>query len=158
MEAYVWVAVWFAVFSFDQVYIKHAVTHVKMTTWGQVYYTNSLASLPLIAYIVAKGEIAQLANFEWTQQSLLWLILSSVMGVAIAYFSFLCRGAVSATYFTVIGNTCKVITVFINVFMWDKHATPEGLACLFICLIAAYFYQQAPMRDDSKKKAARPPV
>lgn len=152
VRAYLWVAVWFIVFSFDQIYIKHAVTNVKMTTWGQVYYTNTLASVPLFFYLVGSGDLGALRSFEWTNSSILWLSVSCAMGVAIAYFSFLARGAVSATYFTVIGNTCKVITVFINVVMWDQHATPNGLASLFLCLIGAYFYQQAPLREGKEKK------
>ena len=30
--------------------------------------------------------------------------------------------------------------------IWDKHATGFGIGCLGGCLVAAYFYQQAPMR------------
>ena len=70
-----------------------------------------------------------------------------------SYFAFLCRAAVSATSFTVIGNVCKVLTVLINVFIWDKHASKEGLAFLFFCLAAAYFYKQAPMRSTSTEES-----
>ncbi len=70
-----------------------------------------------------------------------------------SYFAFLCRAAVSATSFTVIGNVCKVLTVLINVFIWDKHASKEGLAFLFCCLAAAYFYKQAPMRSTSTEES-----
>ena len=34
---------------------------------------------------------------------------SCVLGVSMSYFAFLARSAVSATYFTVIGNVCKVL-------------------------------------------------
>ena len=40
----------------------------------------------------------------------------------------------------------QVLTVLINVFIWDKHATPTGLAFLFGSLVCAYFYKQAPLR------------
>ena len=59
----------------------------------------------------------------------------------------------SATYFTVIGNVCKVITVIINVVIWDKHATREGLCWLFMCLVAAAFYQQSPVRQPHEPEA-----
>jgi len=152
VDAYLWVVVWFIVFSFDQIYIKHKVDSVKMTTWTQVYYTNSLATPILLSILVGTGELTTLAEFVWTPSSLFWLITSAAMGVAIAYFSFLARAAVSATYFTVIGNTCKVLTVFINVVMWDLHATPGGLFSLFICLVGAYFYKQAPLRSDKQQQ------
>ena len=41
---------------------------------------------------------------------------------------------------------CKVATVVINCLIWDKHASPEGLLALSICLAAGTMYQQAPMR------------
>lgn len=150
IDAYAWVVVWFAVFCFDQVYIKHKVDSVKMTTWGRVFYTNVLALGPLLVVLMATGEVSELASFSWTSKSLFWLVSSCAMGVAIAYFSFLARAAVSATYFTVIGNTCKVITVILNVLLWDLHASPKGLASLGVCLIGAYLYKQAPLRADSK--------
>jgi solute carrier family 35 protein len=153
VDAYLWVVVWFTVFSFDQIYIKHKVDTVKMTTWTQVYYTNSLASPILLAILIGTGELPTLASFEWTSRAVFWLTTSAVMGVAIAYFSFLARSAVSATYFTVIGNTCKVLTVFINVVMWDLHASPVGLSSLFICLVGAYFYKQAPLRTEKVQQS-----
>jgi len=153
VDTYFWVVIWFAVFSFDQIYIKHKVDSVKMTTWTQVYYTNSLASPVLLGVLVLTGEIVTLNDFVWTSESMLWLIISALMGFAIAYFSFWARSSVSATYFTVIGNTCKVLTVFINVFMWDLHASPAGLCCLFICLVGAYFYKQAPMRSEKAQQS-----
>ena len=64
-----------------------------------------------------------------------------------SYFAFLARSSVSATYFTVIGNVCKVLTVLINICIWDKHATPKGVGFLFICLLAAFFYKPSPLRS-----------
>ena len=49
--------VWYGMFIFDQVYIKHAVETVAMdSNWGRVFYCNLLASLPLIpiAYAVRR--------------------------------------------------------------------------------------------------------
>ena len=63
-----------------------------------------------------------------------------------SYFAFLCRAQVSATHFTVIGNVCKLLTVLINVCIWDKHATPMGLGFLFLCLVAAFLYKPSPKR------------
>ena len=36
--------------------------------------------------------------------------VSCAIGVAMSYFAFLCRAAVSATSFTVIGNVCKILS------------------------------------------------
>mmetsp|Transcript_23517 Transcript_23517/g.28970 ORF Transcript_23517/g.28970 Transcript_23517/m.28970 type:complete len:252 (+) Transcript_23517:346-1101(+) len=147
VDAYFWVVIWYAVFTFDQVYIKHIVDAVPMTTWGRVYYTNLIASVPLLFVLILTGEFNFLREFEWERNSVLALGVSCVMGTAIAWFAFEARRAISAAYFTVIGNTCKVLTVLLNHFMWEYHATPGGIASLMICLVAAYFYKQAPKRS-----------
>jgi len=46
--------------------------------------------------------------------------------------SFLVRSNVSATTFTVIGIMCKITTVVLNYFYWDKHATEIGIFCLLL--------------------------
>lgn len=146
-DSYFWVFCWYVVFTFDQVYIKHITNTVKMTTWGRVYYTNMLPVVPLFIIMYSQGEFDSLATFQFTLASKSWLLISCACGVAISYFAFLARAAISATYFTVVGNTCKVITVTLNILIWDKHATPEGLMSLALCLVCAYHYEQAPKRS-----------
>jgi len=147
--SYFWVVCWYIVFCFDQLFIKHVTDTVKMTTWGRVYYTNMIPVVPLFFIMYFSGEFDSLAGFDFTVASKSWLLISCVCGIAISYFAFLARAAISATYFTVIGNTCKVITVALNIIVWDKHATPEGVMSLFLCLVCAFFYEQAPKRKDS---------
>ncbi len=143
----------YAIFCFDQVYIKHAVDSVPVeSNWGRVFYTNFWASLIMAVSTVATEPEVLLAT-AWTPATVGALSVSCLLGVAMSYFAFLCRAAVSATSFTVIGNVCKVLTVLINVFIWDKHASKEGLAFLFCCLFAAYFYKQAPMRSTSTEES-----
>ena len=86
---------------------------------------------------------------RWTARPVAALVVSCAAGVAMSYFAFLCRAAISATSFTVVGNVCKVLTVLINVSIWDKHASPEGLGALLVCLVAAAAYQQSPLRRDA---------
>ena len=105
---YLWVVVWYVIFAFDQLYIKHAVDAVKMrSNWGRVYYTNLWASLMLLALSLAT-EPQTLTSMRWTFRPVAALSVSCAAGVAMSYFAFLCRAAVSATSFTVIGNVCKV--------------------------------------------------
>lgn len=102
------------------------------------------------------------AEINWTPQSTAALLFSCALGVAMSYFAFLARKAVSevfimrdnrvlfaawclqmnktcvffqvsATYFSILGNVCKFITIIINFAIWDKHATPAGLGWLTVC-------------------------
>ena len=148
VSGYIWVAVWYVIFCFDQLYIKHAVDTVEVqSNWGRVFYTNLWACI-IAGGITAATEPNTLSTFQWTWASGGALAVSCALGVAMSYFAFLCRSLVSATYFTVIGNVCKVLTVLINVCIWDKHATPAGLGCLLICLVAAFLYKPSPLRAD----------
>jgi len=147
VNGYKWVMVWYGVFCFDQVYIKHAVDSVKMeSNWGRVFYCNLLASIPLIPSSYAE---LMSGKMEWTVNSVTALSASCLLGCGISYFAFLCRKALSATSFTVVGNCCKIATVVINYFIWDLHATPTGIAFLLVSLVSAFFYQQAPMRKST---------
>jgi hypothetical protein len=50
---------------------------------------------------------------------------------------------------------CKIATVVVNCLMWDKHASMQGLAALFVCLVAGMGYQQAPLRADIAAQRAK---
>jgi GDP-mannose transporter len=67
------------------------------------------------------------------------------------YTGWLCRGMVSATTFTLVGVVNKLLTVLINVMLWDKHSTPFGIASVCVCLLAGSFYQQSPRREEGLK-------
>ena len=153
VHGYRWVFAWFFVFCFDQLYIKHVVDSVQVrSNWGRVFYTNFWASLMLAAMTLVL-EPNVLRTFRWGYRPIAALAVSCLSGVAMSYFAFLCRAAVSATSFTVIGNVCKILTVLINISIWDKHASPPGLAALLVCLAAAAAYQQAPLRRDAPREA-----
>jgi len=154
VHGYVWVAIWYCIFCFDQLYIKHAVDNVKMrSNWGRVFYTNLWASLMLLVMTVTL-EPQVLSSMDWTYKPIAALIVSCLAGVAMSYFAFLCRAAVSATSFTVVGNVCKILTVLINISIWDKHASPIGLGALLLCLVAAAAYQQSPKRAEAAAEQA----
>ena len=77
-----------------------------------------------------------------------FLVLSTcILGLGMSYLSFAVREQVSATSFSMLGNTCKLITILINYALWDKHATSVGTISVFFCLAASTFYRQAPLRD-----------
>lgn len=78
------------------------------------------------------------------------LVVSSIIGTLIGYTGWSCRSLVSATSFTLIGVINKFLTILLNVFIWDKHATPLGILSLIVSLIGGSCYQQAPMRSTDK--------
>lgn len=146
VRAYAWLFAWYIFFVFDTVYVKHMCESVQMTNWGRVYYTNALALLPLCIVLPSISEQNILAQVEWTWPVVGPLLLSCVVGVCMSHAAYMLRDAVSATLFTIVGIICKIVTVIINVLIWDKHAEPAGIAFLGICVLAGTFYQQSPKR------------
>lgn len=155
VNAYFWVFIWYVIFCFDQIYIKYIVDTVKTTNnWERVFYMNTWASAFLLMYFlldvfVLTGQkrkythILKIANATTTTM----LSASIFLGIAMSYFSLATRKYLTATSFTIVGNVCKFLTVVINIIIWDKHASTEGCAFLFVCMICAMFYQQAPLRE-----------
>ncbi|GAB5361635.1 hypothetical protein AAMO2058_000729500 [Amorphochlora amoebiformis] len=152
VKGYLWVIVWYSVFCFDQIYLKHAADTVKMSSnWGKVYYSNLLACVPLLILAVGNQEVDIISEAP-SFSAIIAVGLSCVLGVAMSYFAWLARSLISATYFTVVGNTCKIITIIINRVIWDKHASNTGLGFLLLCLVAAYYYKQAPKRKSIQQE------
>merc|ERR1711953_765899 len=98
---------------------------------------------------ISTGETTKLANVHFSFAGITWLVISCVIGIGISWSGWNCRAKVSATKYTLLGVVCKFISVFINVFLWDKHASPQGLLMLFVCLVSSTAYKQAPMRQQS---------
>lgn len=146
VRAYVWLFLWYAFFVFDTVYVKHMCESVQMTNWGRVYYTNTLALVPLFFVLPGLSEQSVLYKIDWDYTVVSMLILSCIVGVCMSHAAYVLRDTVSATLFTIVGIICKVVTVIINLLIWDKHAAPEGIAFLSICVLAGTFYQQSPKR------------
>ena len=133
---------------------KSLISSVKMeTVWGPVLYCNILSVVPMFLLGFVAGDYSGLSDkmAKISQTGWAVLLFSCLVGTFIGYTSWLCRGMVSATTFSLVGVINKFITVLLNVFMWDKHSSPSGLLAVCICLLAGAFYQQSPKRSDLRK-------
>jgi GDP-mannose transporter len=147
MTGYAFCAFWYVMFCIDQIYLKHITNTVKMdSNWGRVYYSNLLAAFPLvIPFLLNSTEQTAVANMS--MDGFIAVAVSVVLGAAMSYFAWMARSLLAATSFTIVGNVCKILTIAINVAIWDKHASMFGVMCLLFCLGAAFLYKQSPMRD-----------
>ena len=151
--AYRWAFTYYLLICFEMTYGKKITSSVKMdSVWGSVLFTNALALPPTILFGMAIGEFESTKLIEtFTKLSpgqIGVLAFSCVTGTAIGYAGWYCRGLVSATTYTVVGVVNKFATIVLNVLIWDKHASPGGLAAISVCLLAGSFYRQSPMRAD----------
>jgi drug/metabolite transporter (DMT)-like permease len=148
-HAYGWALAYLASMSIDFVYIKHIVMTIGLNTWGLVLYNNLEALLLFPIELFLMGEGLQLQS-ETTEHSIEWASfgvwlpvgLSCLFGLSISFFGFSCRRTISATGFTVLGVVNKLLTVLINLVIWNRHASAIGTVGLLICISGGVLYQQ----------------
>lgn len=102
-----------------------------------------------------KHEISDESDW-YSFQVLLPVGLSCLFGLAISFFGFSCRRAISATGFTVLGIVNKLLTVVINLIIWDKHSTLVGTVGLLICMLGGIMYQQSTSKPKPVKETSTP--
>lgn len=144
-----WLVSWYVSFCIDQIYIKHVVENVKMSLNERVFYNNVI---PLVFLIPFALYTEDMTNITFDEVTLFAVGMSCFLGLAMSYAAFWARKEVSATAFTVVGNVCKILTVFINFVVWDKHATRNGIIALIICLAFSAMYRQANDDDYGRDK------
>jgi GDP-mannose transporter len=153
VRAYSWLAVWYVSFTAYEVVVKHLCDNVALDNWTRVVYTNAMAgSLLALATPFVRGEHHAVAKaVVWTPGSASVLLLSCVIGLGVSHSAYVMRSACSATLSAVVGILCKVVTVVINMVIWDKHASFVELVFLALGLVAGALYEQAPMRSPLDK-------
>mmetsp|Transcript_17915 Transcript_17915/g.41309 ORF Transcript_17915/g.41309 Transcript_17915/m.41309 type:complete len:357 (+) Transcript_17915:147-1217(+) len=157
-HAYFWPTLYTLIIALEMAYGKKIVQDVPLKTRsGPVIYTNLIGFLPMLLLANIGSEYSKLWEFYWGEASgkiptlsLFLLLLGSLVGTGIGYSGWWCRSLVSATSYTLIGVVNKCFTIFLNILIWDQHATPGGVFCLFICISGGLIYQQAPMRSSQK--------
>jgi len=152
MSAYFWVAIWWFVLVFQLTYGKFLVGSLKhKSLWTPVLYTNTFSVIPALTIGLIGGELneSRLSAVLLDQRALAWLVLSCVIGILISWAGFWCQSVVTATTYSVVGVMNKMLTVTVNVLIWDKHASTSGIASLCLCLLGGSLYQQSPLRADA---------
>lgn len=153
LTAYSWAFAYLVTITTEMVYIKHMVTNLGLNTWGFVLYNNllSLMMAPIFWFITGESSVVFMtlssnARNWFDSTAFSAVALSCVFGLAISFFGFATRKAISATAFTVTGVVNKFLTIVINMLIWDKHASPIGLICLLFTIAGGVLYQQSVTR------------
>lgn len=160
LTAYSWALAYLVSMSIDFVYIKHVVMTIGLNTWGLVLYNNLEALLLFPLELLIMGELKKIKHdieddLPWHSLSVVLPVgLSCLFGLSISFFGFSCRRAISATGFTVLGIVNKLLTVVINLVIWDKHSTFVGTVGLLICMFGGVLYQQSTSKPKAVKAAA----
>ncbi|KAK9105397.1 hypothetical protein Scep_022241 [Stephania cephalantha] len=163
VTAYSWAVAYLISMSIDFVYIKHVVMTIGLNTWGLVLYNNLEALLLFPLELLIMGELKKIKHeisdeSDWHSFAVVLPVgLSCLFGLAISFFGFSCRRAISATGFTVLGIVNKLLTVVINLLIWDKHSTLVGTLGLLICMSGGILYQQSTSNRPKPTEEAKAP-
>eukprot|EP00877_Chromochloris_zofingiensis_P004223 jgi/Chrzof1/13801/Cz08g12270.t1 len=148
IKAYMWLLVWYLCFTIDALWVKHVCNSINISNWGRVYHTNLLSGLTLLAvWPFMAEERKYIATCTLNTVQLCLLCLSCAVGVTMSHASWLMRSKTTATAASVVGIVCKLITVALNIVIWDKHASPAGLVFVLLSIISGATYRQAPLRE-----------
>jgi len=150
---WVYMTLWYVSFTFDQIFIKYTVdSFPRWSNWTRMLYLNGWAFVVLLVYglgfnlpslMILPKDVEELRTGAA-------LLASCSIGSGMSYYSLACRRELSATSLTILGVVCKILSVIVNVTMWEKHASAKGIVCLLACLTAASVYEQAPLKDDAR--------
>lgn len=146
--AYGWVSMYTVVIIFEMTYAKLTISTVefKSRVWGSVLYTNTIALVPIGFLAFSSGELAKLPDVRLHYGSGLALVLCSCLGIGMNWSGWNCRNNISAAAYTLLGVACKMISILLNILIWEKHASQRGISWLVLCLISSSLYHQAPLR------------
>lgn len=164
LTAYSWAVAYLLSMTIDFVYIKHVVMTVGLNTWGLVLYKNLEALMLFPVELLIMGELKKIKHeiadkSDWYSFDVVFPVaLSCLFGLAISFFGFSCRRAISATGFTVLGIVNKLLTVVINLVIWDKHSTFVGTAGLLVCMLGGVLYQQSTAKPKVATAETERPV
>ena len=155
LRAYAWVGAYVVCIGAEMLLGKAITAQHEASLAASVLLTNAFALLPFLALGSATGELARgLDPAHFTPRACVILAASCALSAGIGFSSWWARALVSATTFTVVGTLNKLITVVLNIVVWDKHASPLGTAFLFLAIFAGAAYQQAPLRQPGSKALA----
>jgi GDP-mannose transporter len=156
--AYTWVTAYFLIIAISMTYGKWLISALefKDRIWGSVYYTNVLSVIPMVSIGMINGDFDKLNTIAFTRESLIYLLLSSAIGIGISYSGFYSRNVISATSFSLVGVVNKLATILLNVMIWDDHASVEGLVFLCLCIFASSFYQESGLRPEWVHEQQKP--
>jgi len=138
---YLWPMVYFVSICFEMVFVKHIINTVEMSTWTRVYYNNALGLFPVLFFGLIFGEYNNMGDKAVTLNSLVVLLCACVVGLGISFAGFHARQLLSATSFTVLGVSNKIISVTLSLLFLSNTGISYASMCgLLLCILCGSLY------------------
>jgi len=151
VNGYTLCAFWYCITSMDQTYWTHVTNAVNLPDpWRRhfysLFYSNALATMPLLFHFFHDPD--EMAALKTMSAGAAFAVSVCVaLAVGMSSFARMAQSRLSGERFTVLGNTCKILTILVNVSLWENNAIILGRGSLIVGLVAACFYRQAASKD-----------
>eukprot|EP01038_Epipyxis_sp_PR26KG_P013465 gene13465-18061_t len=149
---YFWVILYLICLTFEMTVGVKITASVKMDTpWGPILYCNLLAIVPMFTIAYLTGEFDNLDEklSEMPANAAMMLTFCCIAGTLIGYTGWLCRSMISMTLYNMLSLINKLITLFLNLTVWNKHASHVAEFAVFFCVIAGSFHSRVSTPKDS---------
>jgi len=146
-----WCLFWFMLFVFDQVFIKAVVDKYPASGWERTLYQNIFAFAVAVVGVVSKPPTTLLvADASSSLRAWGVVMASCAVGATLSYAGLSLRGDVTATMFTVLGVSCKMISILLNEVFLQPTNNVLRMAFIILAVVSSAMYQQAPKRRATK--------
>ena len=123
---------------------KHVTDNSDVNLTTSVFICNLTSIVPILALVILENEHLIIGEHRWlSAYALVVLATSCLMGTALSYLGWKMRTMLSATSFTVVVVLNKVLTIIVNVMVWENHAMWASNVGLLVSLVGGSFYEQS---------------
>ena len=151
-----WLAAYYVLICTSDSYGKRiSSAHPFRSHWGPVLYTNGLSIPPMLLASAMAGDVQRLGDIDW-RAAAAPLLISCFGSLTISYFGWRCRSVCTATRFTILGVTNKLLSVLLSaLLLHDRRLSPAGGLCLVGCLVFAALYRPDEHQGAKHSKLKR---
>jgi hypothetical protein len=134
---------------------------VKVSAFGQLYISASLALPSVAAIVLLSGEVPYVLSFKHLDSPMFWVgfVASALLGLAVSYAAMLCSTYNSPLAMSITGNVKDLATTSVGWALFgDFVATTKSLGGLALSFVGAGLYSYVSLQKALAGKAAPPPA
>lgn len=121
---------------------KHVTDTCNLNLTTSVFICNLTSIAPILTLaIIEKEHVLVREELRLSVYAVSILTTSCLMGTVLSYLGWKMRTMMSAASFTVVGVLNKILTILINITVWEDHAMWWSTIGLLVSLVGGSFYR-----------------
>ena len=109
----------------------------------EISFYQNLFSVPIVLILVLFTEPENIQTKPRTRLEVFSFVFFCMLGMGTRFFSVDVRKQNTVASVMVLGNLCKLSTIFINFFFWERHGSEWGTTSVAVGLVLniVFFYR-----------------